>query len=81
MKKNCRVLGNTLFPILAFLLLMTGCKRDLDTATNEKSQLAASGSYTVFTTQRPASTDSDTPVELGMNATSSGLHPGQPHRR
>ncbi|MFL5747014.1 MAG: DUF4082 domain-containing protein [Niastella sp.] len=66
MKRTCSVAGNTLFPILAIVLLLSGCKRDLDSATNEKTKLAAAGSYTVFTTQRPTTTDSDTPVELGM---------------
>jgi hypothetical protein len=67
MKKSCSVLGNTLIPILAIVLLLAGCKRDLDSPANEKkAKLAALGPYTVFTTQRPAGTDSDTPVELGM---------------
>jgi hypothetical protein len=65
--KKCRsVVSNTLIPILAIVLLLAGCKRDLDSPETEKSLLAASGSYTVLTTQRPATTDSDTPVELGM---------------
>jgi hypothetical protein len=71
MKKSCSVAGNTLFPILAIVLLLSGCKRDLDSATNEKSKLASSGTYTVLTTQRPTTTDSDTPVELGMKFKSS----------
>ncbi|OQP60712.1 hypothetical protein A3860_32455 [Niastella vici] len=66
MKKTSSVLGNTLIPVLSITLLLAGCKRDLDSPANEKAQLAAAGPYTVFTTQRPASTDSDTPVELGM---------------
>ena len=64
MKKS--VLGNTVIPILAIVFLLAGCKRDLDSPANEKNKSAASGPYTVLTTQRPAGTDSDTPVELGM---------------
>jgi hypothetical protein len=66
MKKTCSVLDNTLIPILVIGLLLSGCKRDLDSPANEKSRLAVSGPYTVLTTQRPAETGSDTPVELGM---------------
>jgi hypothetical protein len=68
MKKSSSVAGNTLIRILVTVLLLPGCKRALDETANEKnqSQLVASGPYTVLTTQRPASTDSDTPVELGM---------------
>jgi uncharacterized protein YceK len=65
MKKSSGVAGNTLLPGLAIVLLLSGCKRDLVSATHGKS-LTASGSFTVLTTQRPATTDSDTPVELGM---------------
>jgi hypothetical protein len=66
MKKIGSVAGNTLIPILAIVLLLTGCKRNLDSAANEKNKSAAAGSYTVLTTQRPTTTGSDTPVELGM---------------
>lgn len=66
MKKSCSVVNNTLIRILVIVLLLAGCKRDLDSTTNDKSQLVASGPYTVLTTQRPATTGSDAPVELGM---------------
>ncbi|AEV98198.1 hypothetical protein A4D02_35215 [Niastella koreensis] len=66
MKKTVSVAGNTLIPILGIVLVLAGCKRDLDSAANEKNKTAAAGSYTVLTTQRPTTTDSDTPVELGM---------------
>jgi len=66
MKKCFGVAGNTVIPILTIVFLLAGCKRDLDSATNEKVHSAASGSYTILTTQRPAETGSDAPVELGM---------------
>jgi chitodextrinase len=70
MNKNLNFFSNTLILIVFSVSLFNACKRDLDSTTG-KSKNAPGDAFSVFTTQRPAISASDNPVELGMKFKSS----------
>jgi hypothetical protein len=67
MRKNV-VFRNALILIVLIVSFLNACKRDLDpgTDTGKNKNALTTGSWSVFTTQRPALASADNPVELGM---------------
>lgn len=66
MRKTYRLCSNTAIISIFIGSSLISCKRDLAVEGKVKAYTLSTGAYTVLTTERPLSSISDNPVELGM---------------